>query len=205
MKLYYIWDAYCGWCHGFGRVLDAFVEQHPELELVVLSGGLFDAGRRIGDYPHIPGANQQISQIYGVTFEPAYQELLEQGDLVMNSLHAAAGFAILKEQVDSRLWVKLAKALQEAFYHQGQSLSEVTTYQVVMEAFGGDASLVGQQVEAAWAAGSKLEDVAQVRALEVPGFPTLLLEKDGHFYDLRRGASRLEELETNYQNILNQD
>lgn len=94
MKLYYIWDAYCGWCHGFGRVLVTFVNQHPELELVVLSGGLFDAGRRIGDYPHILSANQQINQIYGVIFGPAYQELLAQGDLVMNSLHAAAGFAV---------------------------------------------------------------------------------------------------------------
>lgn len=203
MKLYYIWDAYCGWCHGFGRVLDTFVNQHPELELVVLSGGLFDAGRRIGDYPHIPSANQQISQIYGVTFGPAYQELLAQGDLVMNSLHAAAGFAVLKERVASRLWVTLAKALQEAFYHQGQSLSEIGTYQAVAQQFDLDAEWVCQQVEAAWAGGSQLEDVAQVRAMGVPGFPTVLLEKDGRFYDLRRGASRLEELETNYQEIQN--
>lgn len=202
MKLYYIWDAYCGWCYGFGQILDAFVEEHPELELVVLSGGLFDAGRRIGDYPHIPRANQQISQIYGVTFGPAYQEVLEQGDLVMDSLHAAAGFAVLKDQVASRLWIKLAKALQEAFYHQGQSLSVLATYQGVAERFGLDPVVIGQQMASAWAEGSKLDDVAQVRAMGVPGFPTVLLEKDGRFYDLRRGASSLEELERNYQVLL---
>lgn len=203
MKLYYIWDAYCGWCHGFGKVLDQFLDQHPELELAVLSGGLFDAGKSIGDYPHIPGANRQISQIYGVTFEPAYETLLADGSLVLNSAHPAAAYAVLREMVSNKDWIKLAKALQEAFYHKGLSLSDLAAYQEVASQFGLDPQEVAAQIETAWAAGSHLEDIAQVRAIGVPGFPTVLLEKGGHFYDLRRGAASLEELTRNYQSLLN--
>ena len=41
MKVYYIFDSYCGWCYGFETILKPFVEAHPELEVTALSGGLF--------------------------------------------------------------------------------------------------------------------------------------------------------------------
>lgn len=204
MTLYYIWDAYCGWCHGFGKVLDAFVDQHPELELVVLSGGLFDAGKTIGDYPHIPSANRQISQIYGVSFEPAYEAVLTDGSLVLNSIHPAAGYAVLRNMVPNRDWTKLAKTLQEVFFHQGLSLSDLAAYREVAKQFGLDPEVAAGQIGTAWATGSHLEDIAQARRLGVSGFPTILLEKDGNLYDLRRGVSTLTELEANYRRLMEQ-
>ena len=35
MKVYYIFDSYCGWCYGFETILKPFIEAHPELEVTV--------------------------------------------------------------------------------------------------------------------------------------------------------------------------
>lgn len=101
MKLYYIWDAYCRWCYGFKEPLKAFVAKHPELDISILSGGLFDQGNPISAYPHIPVANQQIANLFQVTFGSDYQDLLEEGSFIANSYHAAAGFGVLKVHLPS--------------------------------------------------------------------------------------------------------
>lgn len=45
--LIYMWDAYCGWCYGFSKSLQAYHENHPELPLIVLSGGLFVGNKKL--------------------------------------------------------------------------------------------------------------------------------------------------------------
>jgi putative protein-disulfide isomerase len=70
LALVYVWDAYCGWRYGFSKGLRTFHENHPELPLTVLSGGLFTGERKkpIGDFPHIPEANKRINQLTGASF-----------------------------------------------------------------------------------------------------------------------------------------
>lgn len=67
MKVYYIWDAYCGWCYGFDKVFLQFIKNHDELDLEMISGGLFD-NKKISEFQHIERANMQISEIFGVEF-----------------------------------------------------------------------------------------------------------------------------------------
>lgn len=67
MKIYYFWDAYCGWCYGFEAIFEKFLENHQDLEVEVISGGLF-FDKKISDFPHIPVANMKISAMFGVKF-----------------------------------------------------------------------------------------------------------------------------------------
>ncbi|WJK38374.1 hypothetical protein O7608_17870 [Solwaraspora sp. WMMA2056] len=46
MKLVYVFDAYCGWSHGFSGTLAEIVARHPDLPVDVVSGGLFTGVRR---------------------------------------------------------------------------------------------------------------------------------------------------------------
>lgn len=133
MKLYYIWDAYCGWCYGFKEALKLFVNNHSELEMEIISGGLFDQGNPISAYPHIPGANQQIAKLFNVDFGPGYEKVLADGSLVMSSYHAAAGFGTLKDNLPKQKWLQAADLLQNAFYQEGQSLSAPETYEKIAE------------------------------------------------------------------------
>lgn len=83
----YVWDAYCGWCYGFSNSIRTLHENHPEIPLTLVSGGLFVGERRlpIKNYPHISEANERISQLTGVEFGDRYEELLENGTFILDS------------------------------------------------------------------------------------------------------------------------
>lgn len=41
MKILYFWDAYCGWCYGFNKLFTEFYKNHTDVEIEIVSGGLF--------------------------------------------------------------------------------------------------------------------------------------------------------------------
>lgn len=202
MKLYYIWDAYCGWCYGFNSIFEPFMKNHQELDLEIISGGLFDQNKTIGEYPHIPGANAEIKNIYGVEYGEKYKKVLEDGNLILNSYYPAAGFAVLREMVDKKEISSLSKKLQEAFYLDGKSLGDVKTYVDLAMDFDLDIEDIREKIEDAFEVEDwSNEDFKKARDLHVMGFPTLLIEKNGKFYDLKSNAVTVEELEDNFRKI----
>ncbi len=48
MKLVHVFDACCGWPHGFAGTLREVASRHPEVQVEVVSGSLFleDGGCR---------------------------------------------------------------------------------------------------------------------------------------------------------------
>ena len=145
MKLVYVFDAYCGWSYGFAPTLTEIVRRHPDLDVEVVSGGLFTGPRRvpIREFGYVQGANAKISELTGVSFGPGYERLIADGSFVMDSEAAARGVAALRHVAPDRN-VELVAALQEAFYVDGLSLSDPATYRAVAEAAGLDAdSVVG--------------------------------------------------------------
>src|SRR4051794_19257194 len=139
MQLAYVFDAYCGWSYGFAPTLTELVGRHPDLAVEVVSGGLFTGARRvpIRDFGYVQGANEQISELTGVTFGPGYERVIADGSFIMDSEDAARGVAALRRVAPGRI-VELTAALQQAFYVDGLSLSDPTTYRAVAEAFGLD-------------------------------------------------------------------
>ena len=72
MKLVCVVDAYCGWSYGFAPTLIEFVRRHPELDVHVVSGGLFTGPRRvpIREFGYAQGANAKISEHFSVRAFP---------------------------------------------------------------------------------------------------------------------------------------
>ncbi|MFC4713561.1 DsbA family protein [Planococcus dechangensis] len=199
LELIYVWDAYCGWCHGFSNSLKEFHENHPELPLSVLSGGLFFS-QPIGNFPHIPEANQRIHQLTGAEFGPAYQSLLEDGTFVMDSQKAAIGFAALRSLAPDSTYY-FASAMQQAFYHDGKSLSDPETYREIAAANGLDPeAVVAQMVDEAFKK-EALSDFAKVRQLGVNGYPTLLLKKGKELIAFGGAAMNAEKLEARFESF----
>ncbi|WKK24267.1 hypothetical protein QZH56_00940 [Streptomyces olivoreticuli] len=87
----YVFDAYCGWCHGFTPWLREALAGRPEVTVEVVSGGLFTGARRvpIRELTHIPTARHRVTQVTGAAFGPSFLKLLEQGGFVMDSQDAA--------------------------------------------------------------------------------------------------------------------
>ncbi|NUS29553.1 MAG: DsbA family protein [Streptomyces sp.] len=175
MKLVYVFDAYCGWSHGFSGTLGEVVSRHPGLPVEVVSGGLFTGARRvpIREFGYVQGANAQIAELTGAEFGAAYDRLIADGSFVMDSEAAARGVAALGQAAPDRV-ADLAVALQRAFYVDGLSLSDPATYRKVAEAAGLDADAVVAAFEAPEAQDAAEADFRRSAALGVTGFPTLL-------------------------------
>ena len=137
MKLVYVFDAYCGWSHGFSATLREIASRHPELPVEVVSGGLFTGPRQapIRTFGYVQGANATISEVTGAEFGDGYERLIADGSFVMDSEAAARGTAALRLAAPDRV-VELATALQRAFYVDGHSLSDADTYRTLAEAAG---------------------------------------------------------------------
>lgn len=194
-ELIYAWDAYCGWCYGFSKTIRTLHENHPELPLTVLSGGLFigDRSHSMGSFPHIPEANKRISQLTGAEFGPAYQELLKEGSFVMDSNSSAIGFNALRSLAPDRS-IYLASAMQHAFYYEGLSLSDPETYRKIAVDNNIDPNAVVELLKDPSGATAAREDFTKVRNLGVNSFPTLILRKGKELISLA-GTMDIEELE----------
>jgi putative protein-disulfide isomerase len=172
----FVFDAYCGWCFGFEPLVLALAEQRGDaFDLNVLSGGLFvgDLKAPIRTFPHIARANAEIEDRGVVRFGEPYLALLAEGSFVMDSADAARGFAALRSlQPDSP--VRLAAALQDAFFVRGESLSAEATYRRVAHEHGIDADEVALRFASPDYVRIAQEDFAAARALGAEGYPALI-------------------------------
>ncbi len=178
LSLIYVWDAYCGWCYGFSNSIRALHENHPEISLTLISGGLFVGERSlpIKEYPHISEANQRISQLTGVEFDERYQKLLANGTFLLDSEAAAIGFSALRSVAPDRA-LYLAASMQKAFYQDGKSLSDDETYQDIASSHYLDPDAVMERMKTKEVINDAYADFEKVHQLQVNSYPTLLLKK----------------------------
>ncbi|MFF1303674.1 DsbA family protein [Streptomyces sp. NPDC058307] len=196
MKLVYVFDAYCGWSHGFSATLREVVSRHPELPVEVVSGGLFTGGRRVPvrEFGYVQGANAQIAELTGAEFGEAYERLIADGSFVMDSEAAARGVAALRRTAPERA-VELATDLQTAFYVDGLSLSDPATYRKLATAAGLDPETVVTAFEAPGARTAAQADFRRSAELGVTGFPTLLALDGERAVPLARGRATADEID----------
>ena len=196
MKLVYVFDAYCGWSHGFSATLREIVSRHPELPVEVVSGGLFTGPRAvpIREFGHVQGANAQIAERTGAAFGEGYERLIADGSFVMDSEAAARGVAALRRVAPDRA-VELATALQHAFYADGLSLSEPATYRKLAESAGLDADAVVAAFQDPEAPLAAADDFHRAAELGVTGFPTLLAVDGEHVVPLALGHGTADEVD----------
>ncbi|MET8974767.1 DsbA family protein [Streptomyces sp. NPDC004539] len=196
MQLVYVYDAYCGWSHGFSATVREIAARHPELPVEVVSGGLFTGRRRvpIREFGYVQGANEKITELTGAVFAEPYQRLVADGSFVMDSEAAARGLAALRAVAPDRV-VESATALQDAFYIDGLSLSDPATYRKLAEALGLDADAVVAAFEAPRARADAAADFRRSEELGVSGFPTLLAVDGERVVPLARGRATADEVD----------
>ncbi|WP_338687194.1 DsbA family protein [Streptomyces acidiscabies] len=196
MQLVHVYDAYCGWSHGFSATLRETAARHPELPVEVVSGGLFTGRRRvpIREFGYVQGANAQITGMTGAVFAEPYQRLIADGSFVMDSEAAARGLAALRASAPDR-FVELATALQDAFYLDGLSLSDPATYRKLARAHGLDPDTVLAAFEAPRARKEAEADFRRTAELGVDGFPTLLAVDGERVVVLARGRATADEVD----------
>ncbi|MFD9393564.1 DsbA family protein [Streptomyces sp. NPDC060000] len=196
MKLIYVFDAYCGWSHGFSPTIREVISLHPEVDVEVVSGGLFTGSRRvpIREFGYVQGANAKIAELTGAEFGEAYDRLIADGSFVMDSQAAARGLAALRQAAPARA-AELATALQHAFYVDGLSLSDPAIYRKVAERTALDADDVAAALEAPETRAAAEADFARAVELGVNAFPTLLAAAGRDITVLARGQATTDDVE----------
>jgi putative protein-disulfide isomerase len=188
VKLVYVFDAYCGWSHGFSVTLRQITARHPGLPVEVVSGGLFTGDRRrpVRELGYVQGANAAISEATGAEFGDGYQRRIADGSFVMDSEDAARGMAALRQAAPGRA-PELAAALQRAFFIDGHSLSDPATYHEIALSAGLDADAVVAAFLAPWSRAAAEADFRRAAQLGVTGFPTLLADDGDRAVAVARG------------------
>lgn len=202
-SLIYVWDSYCGWCYGFSNTIRTIHKNHPELPIKVISGGLFTGSKKqpMSSIAHIPESNARISKVTGAVFGKRYKKLLNKGSFVMDSDDAAKGFAALR-YFASQESLELASAMLNAFYQDGKSLSETSTYEEIAILNNLNPESVVSRFQSIESIDDAQKDFREVEKLGVQGFPTLLLQRDNEFILLNNGVLTIDEIEKRLKNLI---
>lgn len=204
MKILYFWDAYCGWCYGFDKLFTEFYKNHTDIEIDIISGGLFigENSKKIGEYTYIAEGNKQISEMYNIEFGDRYKKVLEEGEMVLNSLHPAIAFNAVKELIPNSKLLSYAYDMQCKFFIEGKSLSDITTYLELCDKYEIDSSDLALKLTIAFKNTNPFHpDFLRTLNLGIESYPTAVLEKDGEYYDLRGYATEPEDIEIHYNLI----
>ncbi|WP_314084282.1 thioredoxin [uncultured Gemella sp.] len=201
MKILYFWDAYCGWCYGFNKLFTEFYKNHTDIEIEIVSGGLYilENSNKISEYTF---KNEEIVDMYKVEFGEAYNKVLEEGELVLNSVQPAIALNTVKELIPNSKLLDFAYDMQKKFFIEGKSLSEVSTYLELCEKYDLDYSDLALKLTIAFKDTNPIQqDFLKTLNLGIESYPTAVIEKNGEYFDLVGYATEAEDIEIHYNLI----
>jgi putative protein-disulfide isomerase len=192
--LYYCYDAYCGWCYGFSPVIGrVFGEYRHRLAFEVLSGGMMlpASPQPIGVIaPYIREAYPAVEERTGIRFGKDWLwHIFHPGesDWFPNSEKPAIAMSVFKDY-HHELAIPFAADLQYALHEEGRDLCDDEAYRHLLEKYAIPEEEFYARLHSAAYKEKAYTESAQVKQLQVTGFPTVLLqESESKFHLLCRG------------------
>lgn len=182
------------------------MQDHPDIEIEVINGGLFvgDNKKKMADFMQAQSINKQIETYYQISFGDNYNRLFKDKDFTMDSLGPARVYSVLKNYVETPNHAQLTLDIQALFFEDGLDLSQadsytslIGTYQLPTKAMEELSSILNQPE-------NLHPDFIKAYEMGVTSFPTLLLEKDGNFFNLINQVRTVDDLEKNFQTAITQ-
>ncbi|MBK8606481.1 MAG: DsbA family protein [Chitinophagaceae bacterium] len=207
--VYYCYDAYCGWCYGFSRVIKKIAERYKDkLSFEVLSGGMIPAENprpiaATADY--INEAYHRVEELTGIKFGEDYLWHIRnpiESDWFPHSEKAAIALSIFKE-IYPKLQVQFAADLQYALHYEGRDLTDDEAYRHLLENYKIDAESFYTKLKSEEYKEKAHYEFSLCKQLQVTGFPAVLLQiGETKFYLVARGYATYEDIEARIENIL---
>ncbi len=204
-EIMYCFDPLCGWCYGFGPVIQrleaTFVDKIP---FNAYAGGMVTGERiaPIGEtFSYIKNALQTVEQRTGVIFGQGFKKLLEEGTYLYNSEPPSIALVIYKS-VSQGSSIVLAHQLQRAIFYDGHSLNKPETLGRIVQEAGLDEDVFLQLFQQEKYRDKTYEEFAFVQRLGVSGFPALLYREGRKVYALSQGYQSYEPLEEMISQLL---
>ncbi|MFT3902908.1 MAG: DsbA family protein [Niabella sp.] len=209
MTIYYCYDAYCGWCYGFSKVMAWFAEDFKgKFFFEVLSGGMIpkESAKHISTTaPYIREAYKQVEELTGVVFGQDYLWHInnpQDSDWYPHSEMPAVAMCVFKEyRPDDQ--VAFAADLQYALHYEGRDLTDEEAYRHLLVKYDIDADDFYAKLHDESYIEKAHYEFALCRQLQVTGFPQVLLQvSETKFYLLAKGYTTYENLTARLANIL---
>lgn len=207
--LIYCYDAYCGWCYGFSPVISRISNEYSQqFRTEVLSGGMI-----LSEKPahievmasYIRDAYKTVEEYTGIQFGADFLWHIfnpDQSDWFPDSEKPAIAMCIFKEIYPSRQ-VEFASDLQYALNFEGRDLCDNEAYRHLLEKYELNADEFYEKLASETYKDKAHYEFAQVKHLQVTGYPTVLLQMSpSKFYLLARGYTNYESLRERIEKVL---
>ncbi|MBV1889154.1 MAG: DsbA family protein [Proteobacteria bacterium] len=209
-ELLYVTDAYCIWCHGFGKTINQLAHEFAStINVRVVNGGMIPSNLPLADmfsrFPDPMALHRQVTETSGQEFGKRYLSEIKRykaSRWILNSstpARALAAFKLLGVKGD----LSLTSAIQRRYYIDGCDLQDVATYQSIAADFGIDFATFKKQFAGREAAQAVKQDRQLVEQLGIQGFPALLLRVDDNsFTPIARGFMPFTGVKANLETAL---
>ena len=209
MTLIYCYDAYCGWCYGFSQVIKRIADEYAgRLQFEVLSGGMIlpDEPRHIGVMAsYIQKAYKTVEEYSGAKFGEDYLSHIfnpDKSDWFLHSEKPAIAMCVFKEYHPGQQ-VQFAADLQYGHHYEGRDLTDDEAYRHLLEKYNIPAEEFYSRLHSEEYKEKAYYEFAQVKQLQVSGFPTVLMQvSDSKFYLLARGFTPHDALKERIEAVM---
>ncbi|ABG60873.1 DsbA family protein [Cytophaga hutchinsonii] len=202
MKLLYVYDPLCGWCYGFGPVVEKIEKNYKgTVDVEIISGGMVMGNRiaPIGNMSeYILDAIPRLQRMTGIEFGQPYITLLKEGSYVTSSEKPSIALCVYKSFTAERA-VEYGHAIQTSFYKEGKDLNQDVLYADLATSYGIDRAAFLKRMKDSVYFNQAHEEFKRAAALGVTGFPTLLLKQENGYTALTEGYATYESIEKQLQ------
>lgn len=207
--IYYCYDAYCGWCYGFSKVMVRLAEEYGgRVVFDVLSGGMIfdEEPQHIGAMAgYISEAYKNVEELAGVKFGEDYLWHIKNpgdSDWYPESTTPAVALCIFKEYLPEQA-VVLAAELQYALHYEGRDLTDKEAYRHLVHKYNIPEEEFFAKLKSEEYREKAYYEFALVKQLQVTGFPSVLMQvSESKFFLLGRGYTDYETMKGRIDKVL---
>ncbi len=209
--LIYCYDAYCGWCYGFSKVITTIEKEfNNQFGFEVLSGGMILPEKPVhieATAHYIKEAYKTVEEYSGVKFGDDYLWHINHPDLsdwFLNSEKPAIALCIFKEYYPERQ-LEFAADLQYALHFEGRDLTDDEAYRHLLEKYSIQPETFYEKLKSDEYKQKAHYEFALCKQLQVTGYPCVLIQlSESKFYLLSRGYTSYENLKARIENVLSE-
>ena len=207
--LIYCYDAYCGWCFGFSKVIKQIALDFKDMvETEVLSGGMIVTDKPVhisATAGYIQKAYKNVEELTGAKFGADYLWHIfnfEDSDWYPHSEKPAIAMCIFKDFYPDRS-IEFAADLLYALNFEGRDLTDDEAYRHLLDKYSIRPEIFYERLASQEYKEKAYYEFSLVKQLKVSGYPAVFLQTgELKFHLLANGYTNYETLKTRLNNAL---
>ncbi len=208
-RVFYIYDALCGWCYGFkANILRLEQAYSSKLAFEVLSGNMVPQERaeHIGVMAsYIASAYKRVEEMTGCEFGPLYLEHIfnpEKSDWKLHSETAGIALSAYK-RLEKGKELEFAADIQNLLMRDGVDITNTEAYRSLCPKYGIEEKAFMEMLKEEESRDLAHAEYAMVKQLGITGFPCVLVQVDERkLYMIAKGYTSYDELKMRLDKVL---